>query len=445
MKSLKWLLSLSFFLIFLAGCSFSEKTTDELANTGEEFANKPAKPILISYWYSADEARDYDVYQKWCADNIRLFQDANKDIIVEKTCLSNSDQFQVKLYASIAAGDVPDIFQGWFGGRLEPIARSGSIIALDDIINSDPELKNIYVPYKLGQIDGKTYAIGNTLTTEVYFYNRELFAQNNAAVPKTYEELLILIDLFKGKGIIPVAMGNNDPWVGSIPFMFVFDRIAGPLKYEEILVRKTGYFTSPEYIQAGEIIVDMSNAGAYPDSFNIMQYDEAKKLFISGKAAMYPMGTWELANLVNAMGDNLGFFNFPDIKGGKGKAQEDWICSQDGAFSISARAQGEKREAAIKYLKYVFSKERLSELVMAGALIPAKGLDIDEKKLPKATAELYKQLNNVKYKIIPWDNLLSPSIGKEFNLAIQSIYAGNDIKEVFSNLQDIIETEWSND
>ena len=426
----------------LVGCGITPEPASNDTTNSTATSSPAQKPVTISYWYTANEANEADYSPKWRNGNIQLFMEANSNIKVEKTVVSNSDQYQTKLNASIAAGDVPDIFGGWFAGRLEPFVRSGSIIALDDVINNDEKLKNTYVPYKLAQFDGKTYAIGNTLTTEVYFYNKELFAKNNAEVPKSYEEVMNLIKLFKSKGIIPMAMGNQDPWVGSLPYMFVFDRVAGPFKYEETCFEKTGKFTDPEYIRAAEIIVEIAEAGAYPNNFNTLNYDEAKALFTSGKAAMYPMGTWELANLAQEMGDNLGFFNFPDIEGGKGKAEEDWICSQDGAFTISAKAPAEEQEAAIKFLKFIFSTERLSDLAMSGALVPAKGLILDETKLPKVTIDIYSQLEDVKYGIIPWDNLLGPNVGKEFNLSTQSIYAGKSPAEVFSNLQKIADMEW---
>ncbi|NLY19403.1 MAG: extracellular solute-binding protein [Clostridiaceae bacterium] len=443
---MKKLVTLMIFLLILsmtlAGCGDSSKPAAQ-GTTKSADTTVGSKPVTISYWYTANEADEADYFPKWQDGNRELFQIANPHITVEKTVVSNSDQYQTKLNASIAAGDIPDIFVGWFAGRLEPFVRSGSVMALDDIINEDEELKNTYIPYKLAQFDGKTYAIGYTLTTEVYFYNKGLFAEHNAEVPKSYEELMNLIELFKSKGIIPMAMGNQDPWVGSLPYMFVFDRIAGPLKYEETCFDRTGKFTDPEYIRAAEIVVEIAEAGAYPNNFNTLNYDEARALFTSGKAAMYPMGTWELANLANVMGDNVSFFNFPDIEGGKGKAEEDWVCSQDGATSISAKSSPEKTEAAIKFLKYIFSRERLSDLAMSGALVPAKGLILDETKLPKITVDIYNQLSNVKYGIIPWDNLLGPNVGKEFNLSTQSIYAGKDPAEVFANLQKIAEMEWS--
>lgn len=426
----------------LAGCGNSTKPAAQGTTKSTDAPDAEDKPVTISYWYTANEADEADYFPKWQDGNREYFQDANPNITIEKTVVSNSDQYQTKLNASIAAGDIPDIFVGWFAGRLEPFVKSGSVMALDDIINDDEELKNTYIPYKLAQFDGKTYAIGYTLTTEVYFYNRELFAKYNAKVPETYEELMNLIELFKENGIIPIAMGNQDPWVGSLPYMFVFDRVAGPFKYEETCFNRTGKFTDPEYIRAAEIIVEIAEAGAYPNNFNTLNYDEAKALFTSGKAAMYPMGTWELANLAKVMGDNLGFFNFPDIEGGKGKADEDWVCSQDGATSISAKSSPEKTKAAIKFLKFIFSKERLSDLAMSGALVPAKGLILDETKLPKVTVDIYNQLANVKYAIIPWDNLLGPNVGKEFNLSTQSIYAGKDPAEVFANLQKIADMEW---
>lgn len=421
--------------ILLTGCGDNSKSASKDGASG--------KKVTISYWYNANEADEYNYFVKWCNETISKFMEANENIKIEKTVLSNSDQFQTKINASIAAGDVPDIFQGWFAGRMEPFVKSKSIMPLDDIINGDPVLKEVFVPIKTGIFDGKTYGIGLLQTTEVFFFNKEIFKKYNIEIPKNYTEFKEIIKKFKDNNILPIAMGNKDPWVGSLPFMFIFDRIAGPTKYEETCFTHTGKFTDPEYFEAAEIMLEIANMGAYPDNFNTMDYNEAKALFTSGKAAMYPMGTWELQNLGLEMGDKLGFFNFPDIEGGKGNAVEDWIASQDNAFSVSAKAPKDKQEAAIKFLKFNFSKERLSDYANSGALLAPKNFPLDESVLHPVTVELYKQLANVKYGSIPWDNPLGPVVGKEFNLATQSIYAGRDIKEVFGNLQKIADVEWA--
>lgn len=432
------------FAMLLTGCGDKSSDSSNAGNQANGAADKSSgKKVTISYWYNCNEADEAAYFPKWVNSIIENFMKANQNITIEKTVLSNSDQFQTKINASIAAGDVPDIFQGWFAGRMEPFVKSGSIMPLDDIINSDPELKDVFVPIKTGIFDGKTYGLGLMLTTEVYFYNKEIFKNNNIAVPKTYTELKDIIVKLKANNVLPMAMGNKDPWVGTLPFMFIFDRLHGPAKYEETCFAHTGKFTEPQYAEAAKIILEIANLGAYPDNFNTLDYNEAKALFTSGKAAMYPMGTWELQNLGVEMGDKLGFFNFPDIEGGKGSSVEDWIASQDNAFSISAKAPKDEQDAAIKFLKYHFSKEVLADYANSGALLAPKNLPIDESKLHPATAELYKQLASVKYGSIPWDNPLGPVVGKELNLATQSIYAGKDINEVFSNLQKIADQEWS--
>jgi len=438
------------FVMLLTACgeNASESANADKQEDNAAAAQKPTekpsdKKVTISYWYTANEADEASYFVKWCNGSISKFMEANPNITIEKTVLSNSDQYQTKINASIASGEVPDIFQGWLAGRMEPFVKSGSIMALDDIINGDPELKDVFVPIKTGIFGGKTYGIGLMLTTEVYFYNKEIFKNNNIEVPKTYTELKDIIVKLKANNILPMAMGNKDPWVGTLPFMFIFDRIAGPAKYEETCFAHTGKFTEPEYAKAAEVMLEIANLGAYPDNFNTLDYNEAKAMFTSGKAAMYPMGTWELQNLGVELGDKLGFFNFPDIEGGKGSAVEDWIASQDNAFCVSAKAPKDEQDAAIRFLKYNFSKERLSDYANSGALLAPRNFPLDESKLHPATVELYKQLANVKHGSIPWDNPLGTVVGKELNLATQSIYAGKNINEVFANLQKIADLEWA--
>ena len=184
----------------------------------------------------------------------------------------------------------------------------------------------------------------------------------------------------------------------------------------------------------------MRDAGAYPDNFNALEYNEAVEMFKSGNAAMWFNGTWELANLLKGVPDqDLGFFNFPDITGGKG-TMKSFLLNKDEGYAISSTAKN--RDGAVLYLKHLFSKERQKVRAEAGTLVTTRNLGIDETKLPKITVALMKAMGGATYGVIPWDNPLGVNMGKEINLATQAVLAGENPADVFTKLQSISKGEW---
>jgi raffinose/stachyose/melibiose transport system substrate-binding protein len=364
------------------------------------------------------------------------------NINVERTIVSNGDEYLNKITTSMAAGTAPDIFQTWLSGRLEPFVKAGRVIALDDIINGDAELKDTITPAFLdtGTFNGKVYALATTLTAEVIFYNKAIFAQYGLSIPATFDDLMNVITTLKKNGIIPFAMGNKDPWVGSIPYMAIFDRIAGVQLYKDIMVDHTSKWNDPAFIDASTYLLKMRDAGAYPDNFNALEYNEAVELFKSGKAAMWFNGTWELANLLKDIPDkNLGFFNFPNIPGGKGSSKG-FLLNKDEGYAISSNAKN--KDGAVLYLKHIFSKDRQKVRAEMGTLVTTRNLGTDESKLPAITVALGKAMAGAAYGIIPWDNPLGVDMGKEINLATQAVLSGQDPKDVFTKLQAVSLNTW---
>lgn len=399
------------------------------------------KKVTINFWHNDNDADPNDLRAKWISDNVALFQKANPDIEIVDTNVANGDQYLTKITTEMAANNAPDIFQTWLSGRLEPFVKAGRIYPLNAVIAKDPALKSVLVPANLknGTFNGKVYAFPNVVTSELLFYNKELFAKNGLQIPKTWEQFIAVIKKLKANGVVPLALPNKDPWVGSIPYMYIFDRIAGPQKWEQTCVTHTGRFTEPEYAAAAKKLLEMRDAGAFPDNYNSMDYNEGKVLFTSGKAAMYMMGTWELGSLINAMGDKVDFFPFPVIAGGKGNAGG-YVLSQDCAYAISNNSK--YKTAAAKFLKFMFSKERQAVFAEYGFLITTKNIPYDQSKVPALTSKVLQALGAAKSGFLPWDNPLGVNVGKELNNSTQAILAGADIKDTFEKLEKVNESEF---
>lgn len=435
-KTLTALLAVSMATSLLVACT-------KTAETGGKAGDSGAK-TTIKFWYSANDADPKDTHYKWVKDTIDQFQTANPNIKVEPTVVSNGDQYLNKISAEMAANNAPDIFQTWMSGRLEPFVKANRVYPLNEVIDQDAEFKKLLNTNNLdtATFNGKVYALPNAMTAEVVFYNKAIFDKYKLAVPKTWDELMNVIKTLKSNGVVPFALGNKDPWVGSIPFMGIYQRLYGNKGiYEDVMMKQQAKWTDPSFVEAGKKLVELKNAGAFPDNFNGISSLEGNAMFNGEKAAMFFMGTWILTEANAKLGDKLGFFNFPSIPGGKGNMADDFIVNKDEGYAISNASKN--KDAAIKLLKFLFSKERQAANAELGQLIPTVNIPYDKSKIPAITNELNETLTKVKNSMLPWDNPLGQNIGKEFNLTTQAILGGANIEESFKKLQTVSEKAWT--
>ncbi len=438
------------FSLFITGCGNKASGGNDAAGspsngtaaaTQSKAAEKPAEPVTIRYWDGIDETTG-NYRPVWTKENIDLFQKANPDIKIEFTNTPNGDQYLNKISTEMAANNVPDIFMTWVAGRLEPFVKAGRLLPMNDIIDSSTVLKEVVNPGNLSAttFDGKTYAVPLELAGEVVYYNKALFAKVGLEVPKTWDELLNSIKVFKQNNIIPIAMGNKDPWPGTIPYMAIFNALNGADEYRKTSFDKQTVCNTEPYIKAAEYLDQLVKAGAFEANFNSNDYNAGQALFSSGKAAMRFNGTWEMSSYIKELKDDLGVTNWVDMPGGKTPAADNWLITQNNAYSIGANTK--VKDQTVKFLEFMFSPERQKPLIESGFSSACKNIPIDESKLNPVAAQISKELANAKNAELIWDVMLGQNIGKELNLSTQAILAGADIKQTLDRLNKAAEAEW---
>jgi raffinose/stachyose/melibiose transport system substrate-binding protein len=413
------------------------------ANAGgkQEPSAAPQKIVTLRYWGSNNEAEQKTRYD-WTYQTVALFQEANPNIKVEYTNVPNGDQYLNKLSTEMAANNVPDLFQCWTAGRLEPFVKAGRVLPLDGIIDSTA-LKEVVNPGNCSAttFDGKIYAIPMELAGEVVYYNKALFKQVGLEPPATWDELMRAVKAFRSIGINPFSLGNKDPWPGTIPYMAIFDKLNGPEEYKKAMFQKQAVFNTAPYVNAAKYLVELVKARAYPDNFNSLEYAEGIAIFRNRQGAMRYNGTWEVPDHITALGGDLGFMNWVTMPGGKGKRGEGWLTIQNVGMAIGA-ATAHKAEAA-KFLEFFLSKDRMKILAEAGFMVALKNIPFDESKLHPVASGIAKALASSPNPILIWDVVLGQNIGKELNLATQAILGGADIQSTLDNLNKIARSEWA--
>ncbi len=85
--------------------------------------------------------------------------------------------------------------------------------------------------------------------------------------------------------------------------------------------------TDPAYVEAAQAVASLGKQDYFGKGVATIDYNPAVDVFLSGKAAMFYMGSWELRDYttpsVNKIGvDNVGFFPFPNVTGGIGNSTQ---------------------------------------------------------------------------------------------------------------------------
>jgi raffinose/stachyose/melibiose transport system substrate-binding protein len=192
---------------------------------------------------------------------------------------------------------------------------------------------------------GKFNVMPYQFNIEGIWYNKKLFTDNGVAVPATYDDLVAAAAKFKAAGITPFSADGKDGWPITRLISGYLYRELGPDALQQVADGKAK-LTDPEYVKAAQAIADLGKAGYFGPGVGSIDYDTAVQQFLTGKAAMFYMGSWELGDFNDAAknkigADNVGFMPFPTVAGGVGTA--DQIPANVGLpVAVSAKTYGPK-------------------------------------------------------------------------------------------------------
>lgn len=166
-----------------------------------------------------------------------------------------------------------------------------------------------------GTVNGKVLGVPYQSLFNNPIYNVEMFEKNGWSVPKTWSQTLAFCKTVKAKGIIPFAWpaatkGN----AGQIMNAFMMNSAGSLAEIEKHVTDiQTGkeLVTDPWFKGIADKYKQMGDAGCFPD--NVVAYNDtaAPADFASGKAAVYPTGTFGMSTVTKlnpAMSGNMGIF-----------------------------------------------------------------------------------------------------------------------------------------
>lgn len=390
--------------------------------------------VKFMHLWPSGEARQHNLIVN---EIIAQFMSEHPDAFVEVEALPN-EQYKDKITVLAASNQLPDVGFTWAAGYMTPFVQAGQFAALDELLDTDG-LREQFVSGTLQAfaVDGVTYGMPLELNVAPIFYNKRIFAQYGLDVPRTYQEFLHVVETLARNGVTPIALGNGERWTGSLWYMYLADRIAGPDVVNDAINGRIP-FTHPGLIRAAEEIQRLVRMDAFSLGHNALSNAEAKAEFLTEQAAMWLIGSWELPQfttdetVTQEFRDSIGFFRFPVVEGGAGP-DTGWVGGPGVALFINAgSAVKDKAETFARYFVEQWGQRAVAE----AGVIPGTIVDTSKVQLPQMYLDVLDELAAATSITLYADVQLTPAAAQVHLNQIQALFGLQVTPEEFARAHD---------
>ena len=346
----------------------------------------------------------------------------------------------IQKYETLAAANqLPELFDTDSTPFAQKLAGQGRMLDIDVLLD-DLGLADDYREAALNYQrfdDGSLYMVPFEFQLEFFWYNTELFEQAGVEVPATLDDFPQMCTDLRAAGITPIALDGQDQWPLERYMAYYPFRLAGP-EYVQDLKNGDASFADPAGRAAAEWLYALGQAECFSEGFSATGYADAQAQFTSGTAAVYNIGTWELANLATdsldtAVRDSVDYFTLPTIEGAV-TADNEYVTPSGIGMAVNAKTYDPLVRDFL-----AFALERYPELYAAtGALSPTSSA---ETVIPDNATDLYNravtQANEVGTEIaMPWDTQLDPATNTRLQQELTLLVQGEITPDEFIETMD---------
>ncbi|GGX67622.1 sugar ABC transporter substrate-binding protein [Tateyamaria omphalii] len=317
--------------------------------------------VEIEYWQYFFDARVTAMEQL-----IENFETANPDITVKMTHFPYAD-YRTKVAAAIPAGEGPDVVQLFYGWLNDYVAAE-LIQPLPAETFPASQIDDDFFPMVQAMKDGDHYwALPTAVRSLALFYNERLLDEAGVEPPTNFNELMAA-----AKAMTKRDGAGNITQVGMTAGMTAQDHHW----WREGLIRQFGgepylddyqtvNYNTDAGLQALEFYASLFSGDDAVSAIGFM--DEPQAAFKAGRAGFHIDGSFRIGSLDKTRGLKWGVTELPaTAEGARSNYSSYWVNA------ITTKAEGEKYDAAVKFMEYVTSDEAMQIWLDVVGELPAK-------------------------------------------------------------------------
>ena len=308
------------------------------------------KQKLVIWSWGADEEK------KAREDAVAIFQENHPEIEVEHSVIPTADHaWDQKAAAALAAGTGPDVMQmspDYYGLYSDYFEDLQPYLEKEGVNADDVFTEGMLAPYY--RPDGKLEGMPLLENVFVLAYNKDLFDQFGVDYPTddwTWDDLKEAAEKFVSGEGADATYGIVNHWVEP-NFALICE---GGSPYSDDL--QTLELNTPEVAAGLDLFGELVQSKAMPDDTAAKSLPK-EQLFVSGHAAMYPLGGFETKLIAKEIGDNFNWdvVSMPKVKDGS-------TNNVMYATGYSMLNTAENKDAAWTFLKEVgYENEDMAEV-----------------------------------------------------------------------------------
>lgn len=246
----------------------------------------------------------------------------------------------------LAAGDAPDVVQS-----IAPTTK----LAPELVDLSEHEWAKEGPLAEQYSMDGKYYMAGIGVQLQsLFFYNKTAFAEAGITeTPTTVDELTEALGKLKDAGWTPIQTGGDWMTSHTLQTLALPTVIAeNPDWYQEMSAGEATF--GDTYGDAVETYAEWVAEGYIPKEALGIKYPDAEQAFLSGKTAVYAMGSWFAGTQAKAAASaDIGVFRAPAAKSSQQPAMGANIASPYSILKASKH-----QDAAAELIEFLVTDEK---------------------------------------------------------------------------------------
>ena len=261
-------------------------------------------------------------------------------------------EYNAALNSKLDAGTAGDIIACRpFDASLE-LFKKNELTSVNDI----PGMSNFSDVAKAGWStdDGKTsYCVPVAAVLHGFIYNKDAFKKVGISdVPKTDEEFFADLDKIKKDGTyVPLAMGTPDQWeAATMGYQNIGPNYWHGEEGRKALIEGKEKLTDKDWVAPFQALAKW--APYMGDGYKAQSYPDSQNMFTLGRAAIYPAGSWEIAQFQSQAQFPMGAFAPPLPKAG-----DTCYLSDHPDIGFGMNAKSKSPEAAKTFLTWMATPE----------------------------------------------------------------------------------------
>ncbi|MFJ1678539.1 extracellular solute-binding protein [Streptomyces sp. NPDC088251] len=307
--------------------------------------------------------------QKPVEELVALYRESHPDDEFA-TSFAPTDQVQTVVRTQLAGGNAPDVHVLYPGSgsamSMVELAKAGLLADLSGQAWTKEVPASFHPAYRY---EGKTYLYSAGSSVIGAIYNKNAFAGAGVEPPGTWSELLDVCAALKARGVIPIALGAQTPWVTQlITYALVPNAVyAKNPGFDTEMAAGKAHFRGSGWADAMGKYQELQRRGFFNDNPNGTTYEQQTSLVASGKAAMAVQVSAVLANFRQATRkpDDLGMFPFP----GGDDAANLWIPAGV-VVGLGVSARSAEGAGARGFIEFLGRQENVDRWARSVAAIP---------------------------------------------------------------------------